>query len=399
MTVVPARLNPGERALWDGIASDGPRRHTASDALGMLNLVQLVLAVLRAACRSRTDLVVEHLVLRHHPGVLTRPTRWPRVRFRRLDKLLWVLICRLRHDWRRHLVVVRPTTVVRWHRRGWWLFWRWRSRSRLGRPRLSPEVRELIATMARDNPRWGSERIRGELRKLGIVVSKRSNQRYRGRGPARPPSQTWRTFLRNHAGAIWAADLLTVQTLTFRVLYVLVAIAHGRREQVHVAVTAHPTATWVWRQVVEATAWGRRPRFLLRDRDSVYGGDFSGRLAAVGIEQLLTPVRAPRAIAVVERLVGTLRRECLNHLIVVNERHLGAVLTEFAGYYNGARPHRRLGLETPLPADRLAVRRRTRTSRSRASTSMSRAASAWARTTKRSRSTRTRAWMTESTTG
>ena len=216
-------------------------------------------------------------------------------------------------------------------------------------------MRELIAVMARDNPRWGSERIRGELRKLGIAVSKRSIQRYRGRGPARPPSQTWRTFLRNHADAIWAADLLTVQTLTFKVLYVLVAVAHGRRELVHVAVTAHPTAAWVWRQAVEATAWGRRPRFLLRDRDSVYGGAFGRRLAALSIEQLLTPVRAPRANAVAERLIGTLRRECLDHLLVVNERHLRAVLTEFAGYYNGARPHRTLGLETPLPADRPTV--------------------------------------------
>ena len=143
-----------------------------------------------------------------------------------------------------------------------------------------------------------------------------------------------------------------MQTLTFRTLYVLVLIAHGRRELVHVAVTAHPAAAWVWRQVVEATAWGRQPRFLLRDRDSVYGGDFGSRLAALGIEQLLTPVRAPRANAVAERLMGTLRRECLDHLIVLNERHLRAVLAEFAAFYNGARPHRTLRLETPLPAVR-----------------------------------------------
>ena len=156
--------------------------------------------------------------------------------------------------------------------------------------------------MARDNPRWGSERIRGELLKLGIAVSKRSIQRYRRRGPARPPSQTWRTFLANHARASGRRTCCTVQTLTFKTLYVLVLIAHGRRELVHVAVTAHPAAAWVWRQVVEATAWGRRPRFLLRDRDAVYGGDFGSRLAALGVEQLLTPVRAPRANAVAERL-------------------------------------------------------------------------------------------------
>jgi transposase InsO family protein len=203
--------------------------------------------------------------------------------------------------------------------------------------------------MARDNPRWGSERIRGELLKLGIAVSKRSVQRYRGRGPARPPSQTWRTFLQNHAGTSWAADLLTVQTLTFKVLYVLVFIAHGRRDLVHVNVTAHPTAAWVWRQLVEATAWGRRPRFLLRDRDAVYGCDFAQRAAALGIETLLSPVRAPRANAVAERVIGTLRRECLDHVIVLSERHLRTVLSEFLRYYNGDRPHRTLQLQTPLP--------------------------------------------------
>jgi transposase InsO family protein len=257
-----------------------------------------------------------------------------------LVRLLW-------RRWRHHLAVVRPETVIRWHRQGWRLFWGWRSRSRLGRPRLSADVRELIERMARDNPRWGSERIRGELLKLGIAVSKRSIQRYRGRGPARPPSQTWRTFLANHAPAIWAADLCTVQTLTFKTLYVFAVIAHGRRELVHLAVTAHPTAAWVWRQVIEATAWGRRPRFLLRDRDSVFGGDFGSRLAGLGVEQLLTPVRAPRANAVAERFVGTLRRECLDHVVPLNERHLHTLLAEYVEYDDLDRPHRTLRLETP----------------------------------------------------
>jgi transposase InsO family protein len=199
---------------------------------------------------------------------------------------------------------------------------------------------------------WGSERIRGELLKLGLAVSKRSVQRYRRRGPAHPPSQTWRTFLANHAHAVWAADLCTIQTLTFKTLYVLVLIAHGRRELVHVAVTAHPAAAWVWRQFVEATAWGRRPRFLLRDRDAVYGSAFGSRLAAQGVKQLLTPVRAPRANAVAERVVGTLRRECLDHLLVLNEQHLRAVVAEFVAYYNRDRPHRTLRLDTPRPPSR-----------------------------------------------
>jgi putative transposase len=319
----------------------------------MLDYLLLLVAFARAVVSSRAELAVENLVLRQQLAVLTRPTR-KRPRLRRGDRVFWVLARRRWRRWSHHLVVVRPETVIHWHRQGWRLFWRWRSRSRLGRPRLSAGVRGLIAAMARDNPRWGSERIRGELRKLGIAVSKRSVQRYRRRGPAHPPRQTWRTFLANHAHGIWAADLCTVQTLTFETLYVLVLIAHGRRELVHVAVTAHPAAAWVWRQVVEATAWGRRPRFLLRDRDAVYGGAFGSRLATLGIEQLLTPVRAPRANAVAERLIGTLRRECLDHLIVLNERHLRAVLAEFAAFYNAARPHRTLGLETPLQAGRPA---------------------------------------------
>jgi transposase InsO family protein len=158
--------------------------------------------------------------------------------------------------------------------------------------------------------------------------------------------------LRNHAGAIWAADLLTVQTLTFKVLYVLVLIAHGRRELVHVAGTAHPTAAWRWRRLVEATPWGRRPRFLLRDRVAVYGGEGGTKLGGLGVEQLLTPVRAPRANAVAERVLGTLRRECLDHALVVSERHLGAVSTEFAEYFNRERPHRTLRLEAPVPVPR-----------------------------------------------
>jgi transposase InsO family protein len=183
-------------------------------------------------------------------------------------------------------------------------------------------VRALIATIAREIPSWGAERIRGELLKLGIVMSRRSVQRHRQGGPARPPSQSWRTFLTNHRPRLWAADLLTVQTLGFRTLYVLLFVAHGRRELVHLNVTAHPTAVWVWRQLIEATPWGRAPRYLVRDRDAVYGRDFVPRARRLGIETLLTPIRAPRANAIAERLVGTLRRECLDHVIILNEAHL-----------------------------------------------------------------------------
>ena len=189
--------------------------------------------------------------------------------------------------------------------------------------------------------------IRGELLKLGIVVSNRSIRRYRRLGPTRVPSQTWRTFLSNHAHAIWAADLLTVQTLTFKTLYALLFISHGRRELVHLAVTAYPTAAWVWRQLVEATAWGRRPQPLIRDRDRVYGGDFPDRAKALGIDTVLNPMRAPRANTVAERVIGTLRRECLDQVIPVDERHLRTILAEYVAYDNRDRPHRTLRVKTP----------------------------------------------------
>ena len=187
------------------------------------------------------------------------------------------------------------------------------------------------------------------------MVSKRSVQQYRRRGPARPPSQTWRTFLRNHRPTLWACDLLTVQTLTFQTLHVLVFVSHARRELVHLNVTASPTAAWVWRQLIAATPWGRSPRYPVRDRDAVDGRDFVERARRLGVETVLTPVRAPRANAIAERVVGTLRRECLDRLVILNAAHLRAVLTEFVRYSNVERPHRALALETPTAVVRAAA--------------------------------------------
>ena len=246
--------------VWDGRTWDGL---PISDAEGVLELFWLLITAALAWVRPHHDLVLENLLLRHQLAVLTRPTRSrPRVRLHTSDKLLWVLARRWCASWREHLTFVTPDTVVRWHRQGWRLFWRWKSRSRGGRPHLSPEARDLITTMFRENWLWGTERIRGELAKLGIIVSNRSIRRYRWRGPARSPRQTRRTFLANHAHHLWAADLFTadlftVPTLTFKTLYVRVFIAHDRRELVHVNVTANPTAAWVWRQIIEATPWGQ----------------------------------------------------------------------------------------------------------------------------------------------
>jgi hypothetical protein len=316
----------------------------------VLEWVWLLVGVLRLLFRRRREVVLEHLLLRQQLTVALR-TR-PRSPLRRGDRWLWVLARRICADRRRHVILVRPETVLRWHRRGWRLFWWWRSRRPPGRPRVPAEVRDLIARMAQDNPLWGTERIRGELHKLGLAVSSGSIRRYRWRGPPGPPSQTWRTFLANHAAQVWAADLFTAPTVLFRTLSVLFSNTHARRELVHVRVTAHPTAAWVWRQLIEATPWYRKPKYLVRDRDAVDGRDFVRQAHALGIRTLLTPFQAPRANALAERVIRTLRRERLDHVVVLNARHLERVLAEFVQYDNADRPHRSLRLTPPRPAAR-----------------------------------------------
>ena len=312
----------------------------------MFTCLRLACCFLRSTVRPRCDIALENLALRQQLVVLTRSSRRPRLT--PADRLFWSWLLRAWPRWRSALVIVQPDTVVRWHRTGWRRYWAWKSRRRgPGRPRLSPELRLLIQRLARENPRWGSVRIQGELRKLGFEVSAESVRCYRRVAHRRPPSQSWRTFLRNHAPHIWAADFFTVPTVTFHTLFVFFFITHDRRRLIHLNVTAHPTADWVWRQLIAATPWGNQPQYLLRDRDRSYGAAFIPRAARVGIQTILTPVQAPKANAIAERLVGTLRRECLDHLIIIDERHLRLILMEYAAYYNAARPHRALDLQPP----------------------------------------------------
>jgi putative transposase len=309
----------------------------------LLTLLQSVLTGLR----SRRDLALENLVLRHQLQVALRTNPTPRLRAP--DRILWVWLRGLWPDWRDHLLIVKPETVTRWHRKGWRLYWTWRSRRGPGRPRLTLEIRELICTMSRDNRLWGTERIRGELLKLGIVVSKRSIRRYRWRKPTPGASPTWRTFLLTELKGIWAVDVLVVHTINYGLLYVLFFIRHDRRELIHFNVTSSPSAAWVWQQLIEATPWRQQPQHLIHDRDAVYGSSFDPRLAKLGIVGVRTPVRAPRANAIAERVVRSIRRECLDHFIVINERHLHMLLAEYVNYYNADRPHRSLELESPRP--------------------------------------------------
>lgn len=307
-----------------------------------------LLRLFSAFCKPKMLLAVENVCLRQQLAVLGRQHPHPRISDK--DRRFWILMSRWFAGWRECLVVVKPETVLAWHRKGWRYYWRWKSRRRpAGRKRIPLEVRQLIRRMAQENPLWGQVRIMGELLKLGYAVSPRTVRKYLRRPWSGRPSPHWREFLNQHAKDIWACDFLTVRTLTFQALYVYFLIRHDTREIVHIRVTRHPTAAWAAQQVVNACLESKPPKFLIRDRDSIYGAEFSRRTGSLGILEIRTPVRAPKANAVAERFVGTLRRECLNHVFIFNERQLQKLLAEFADYYNHQRPHRSLALRPPCP--------------------------------------------------
>src|SRR5256886_9027353 len=245
-----------------------------------------LLLSLRDCFRARAFLQAEILALRHQLLVLQRSNRGHKLRLGWADRVLWVWLSRLWNDWRSALLIVKPETVIAWHRRGFRLYWRWKSRHRDGRPTVSPEVRHLIRRISLANPRWGAPRIHGELLKLGIDVCQATVAKYMVR-PRRPPSQTWRTFLANHIRQVMAADFFVVPTATCRLLFVLVILAHERRRIVHVAVTAHPTAAWAAQRFREAFPWDQAPRYLIRDRDRAYQA-VKATVEAMGIEEVLT---------------------------------------------------------------------------------------------------------------
>jgi transposase InsO family protein len=306
-------------------------------------MLKIILHLLRSVFRSRQSLALENLALRHQLHVLQRPRS--RISLKKRDRLFWVVLSRIWADWRKPLTIVQPETVVRWHRQGFRLYWRWKSRDR-GRPQASPEIRELVRRMAFGNPLWGAPRIHGEMLKLGLDVAQATVSRYMPRG-RRPPSQSWGTFLKNHAAAIASIDFFTVPTATFRVLYVFVILSHERRRVVHFNVTDSPTPKWTARQLVHAFPWDTAPRFLLRDRDAIYGPEFLRSISNLGIEDVRTSPRCPWQNPYVERLIGSIRRECLDHVVIVNEDHLRGVLREYLGYYSEARTHLGLGKDCP----------------------------------------------------
>jgi putative transposase len=314
----------------------------------MLILLFALLSTLGSVFRSRAALALENLALRHQIGVLKR-SAGKRPKLTPSDRLFWVLLSRVWSGWRSALDIVKPATPIAWHRKGFRLFWTWKIRhGRAGRPAIAGEVRDLIRKMSRDNPLWGAPHIHGELLKLGIEISETSVAKYMARR-RKPPSQSWRTFLDNHVKSLVSVDFFTVPTIRFQVLYVFLVLAHDRCRVIHFNVTAHPTAEWTAQQVREAFPFDQIPRYLLRDRDRIFGDTFREQVQDMKIKEVISAPRSPWQRAYVERVIGSIRRECLDHVIVFGEASLRRILSCYFSYYHQTRPHLSLEKDSPGP--------------------------------------------------
>ena len=297
--------------------------------------------------QARGNLALENLALRQQLAVLNRNAKRPQ--FRDSDRLFWVLFSRITDGWRKVLVIAQPRTIIDWQKRRFRQFWtRKRHSNRPGRARIDPEIRKLIRDMSCANPTWGTPRIIGELAKLGITVCKATVDRYRMRKKG-PPSPSWKTFLSNEAKGIACIDFFTIPTANFRVLYVFIVMMHERRRVVHFNVTENPTASWTAQQIVEAFPWNTTPKYLLRDNDCIYSCQFSARVQAMNIKEVKTAYRSPWQNPYCERLIGSIRRDCLDHVITINERHLRTMLKSYLDYYHRCRTHLSLDKDCPEP--------------------------------------------------
>ena len=310
----------------------------------MSDLFRLIWCAVIGLFRSQAALQAEIVLLRHQLNVLRR--RSPkRVNLSNIDRLVFAGIYSLAPQVLDALQIIKPETVIGWHRVGFRTYWRWKSRPRGGRPGTHPDIRQLIRDMSIANPLWGAPRIHGELLKLGIDVGQTTVAKYMAKH-RRPPSPGWRTFLNNHADGIASMDLFVVPTISFRLLYGLLILQHGRRQILWLGVTAHPTAEWIARQLTEAYGWTAAPQYMVRYRDAIYGD--IRRLRAMGIRDRPTAARSPWQNGYAERLIGSIRRECSDTVVVFGERHLRHLLGAYHKYYNDARTHLSLDKDTPV---------------------------------------------------
>ena len=295
--------------------------------------------------RSKSDLIFENAILRQQLIILNRTNKRPKIT--KSDRLLLVLLSRLSTHWQSALHIFQPDTILRWHRELFRAYWKKKSTPKSREPRIPHETVKLIKQMALENPRWGAKKIHGELLKLDIVIHKRTIQKYIKQVRKKPGGQNWATFLKNHSHHIWACDFTVVHTLFFKPIYIFVVIEHETRKIVHTAVTKSPTDAWTAQQIREATPWGNRPKYLIHDNDGKYGRQFKSLLKESGIKAINTPPKAPRANAICERFVGSLKRECTDHFLILHPHQLGRIVATYADYYNQQRPHQ--GIDQRIP--------------------------------------------------
>jgi len=294
-----------------------------------MSILKAVCVLVRNLFVNRSILIAENLALRQQLAVRQRTVRRPKLH--KCDRIFWVFLSRIWQDWKSALIIVKPETVIKWHRQGFKLYWRWKSRTnKVGRPRIPKGIRNLIRQMSQENPTWGAPRIQSELRLLGYEVADSTVAKYMIKHK-KPPSQTWHSFLKNHVRQIAAIDFFTVPTVAFRILYCFIVLRHNRREIVHFNVTANPNAQWTAQQLTEAFPYDEAPKYLIRDRDGIYGKDFCRRVQAMSIKEVIIAPQSPWQNPFAERVIGSIRRECLDHFIILNQKHLIKILDEYVG--------------------------------------------------------------------
>ncbi len=338
---LPGVVKRGVKAIGSRVI-DWLREWTRPDNHGLVG------GVVADATRSNAELMLENALLRQQLIVVSRQVKRPQMSW--WERGIMVLLASKLRNWKGALFLVQPDTLLRWHRDIFRWVWRRKSQPKQqgGRPPLPGRVVQLMRRLARENPLWGAERIRGEMLKLNMEVAKSSIQKYtQDIQRVGPSGQIWGTFLRNHASEIWACDFLQTYDALFRSIFVFVIIELGSRRVVHVNVTRHPTDAWVAQQLREATPFGEGPRFLIRDNDKKYGDQFQHVVDGADIDLLKTPVEAPRANAFCERFMGSLGRECLDYMLILSERHLRCIVTDYVTYFNQARPHQ--GIHQRIP--------------------------------------------------
>jgi hypothetical protein len=314
----------------------------------MICWLAFLLCLVVAGLKTRRNLLLENLALRHQLLVLRRSSNRPRLT--PIDRALWAWLSQAWDGWKTCLCLVQPSTIIRWHRAGFRLFWRWKSRPRkTGRKTIDPALITLIREMSRANPLWGAPRIHGELLKLGITVAQRTVANYMVPRTRRPSDHNWKMFLHNHCTSMVSVDFLTVPTIHFKVLYVFLVLSHHRRRVLHFNVVEIPSAVWTGQQLRVAFAFTSPPQYLLRDRDGIYGLEFQNRAQALGLEEVQIAPRLPWQSPYIERLIGSVRRECLDHVIVLNQAHLHRLLKSYFSYYHRSQTHLALDKDAPEP--------------------------------------------------